>query len=89
MHVCMYVCMYTCSQNSFTHVYMHLCTHFRAPKSDNLVATLSESYSRAYVSLIKIQQCSELEEIIEYKLMQRRCICIFACMYVCIHCACI
>ena len=38
---------------------------------ENLVALLTESYGRAYVPMIKIQQCAELEEILEYKLLLR------------------
>lgn len=37
---------------------------------DKSITTLmSESYGRAYMPLIMVQQCSELEEIIEYKLV--------------------
>jgi len=41
----------------------------RKKLSENLITTLSESYSRAYVPLIKVQQCSELEEVIEFKML--------------------
>lgn len=34
-------------------------------------ALLAESYGRAYVPLIMVQQCSELEEITEYKMLLR------------------
>ncbi len=37
----------------------------------SLSALLSESYGRAYMSLIMIQQCAELEEITEYKVLLR------------------
>ena len=34
---------------------------------ESLTALVAESYSRAYFPLVMVQQCSELEEIIEYK----------------------
>ena len=37
----------------------------------NIRALLAESYGRAYVPLIMVQQCSELEEITEYKMLLR------------------
>jgi hypothetical protein len=43
----------------------------RRQLSENLTALLTESYSRAYVPLIVVQQCSELEEILEYKQLLR------------------
>ena len=36
-----------------------------------ITALLAESYGRAYVPLIMVQQCSELEEIAEFKLLLR------------------
>lgn len=36
-----------------------------------ITALLAESYGRAYVPLIMVQQCSELEEIAEYKMLLR------------------
>jgi hypothetical protein len=36
---------------------------------DSIRALLAESYGRAYVPLIMVQQCSELEEITEYKML--------------------
>ena len=36
-----------------------------------MTSLLTESYSRAYVPFIMVQQCSELEEIIEYKMLLR------------------
>jgi hypothetical protein len=37
----------------------------------NITALLAESYGRAYVPLIMVQQCSELEEIAEFKMLMR------------------
>lgn len=37
-----------------------------------MTALLAESYSRAYVSFVMAQQLSELEEIVEYKLLLKR-----------------
>ena len=37
-----------------------------------MTALLAESYSRAYVSFVMTQQLSELEEIIEYKLLLKQ-----------------
>ena len=37
----------------------------------NIRALLAESYGRAYVPLIMVQQCAELEEITEYKMLLR------------------
>jgi hypothetical protein len=38
-----------------------------------MTSLLTESYSRAYVPFIMVQQCSELEEIVEYKLLLKQC----------------
>jgi hypothetical protein len=38
---------------------------------NGITALLAESYSRAYVPLITVQQCSELEEVIEFKTFLR------------------
>ena len=37
-----------------------------------MTALLAESYSRAYVSFVMAQQLSELEEIIEYRLLLKQ-----------------
>jgi len=42
----------------------------RKQLDDSLTALLAESYSRAYVPLVMLQQLSELEEICEFKLIQ-------------------
>jgi FKBP12-rapamycin complex-associated protein len=39
-----------------------------------MTSLLAESYSRAYVPFIMVQQCAELEEIIDYRLLLRRAI---------------
>lgn len=39
-----------------------------------MTSLLAESYSRAYVPFIMVQQCAELEEIIDYKLLLNRAI---------------
>ena len=39
--------------------------------SSSVRTLLTESYGRAYVPLIMVQQCSELEEITEYKMLLR------------------
>ena len=36
-----------------------------------MTSLLTESYSRAYVPFIMVQQCSELEEIVDYKILLR------------------
>eukprot|EP01041_Mallomonas_annulata_P001944 gene1944-3771_t len=41
----------------------------RKQLDDSLTALLAESYSRAYVPLVMLQQLSELEEIMEYKIL--------------------
>lgn len=45
----------------------------RSQLDKSITALLAESYGRAYVPLVMVQQCSELEEIIEYKKLLRSC----------------
>jgi hypothetical protein len=37
-----------------------------------MTSLLAESYSRSYVPFVMLQQCSELEEIIEFKIMSKQ-----------------
>ena len=48
-----------------------LIEHTRRHLDGGIRALLAESYGRAYVPLIMVQQCSELEEITEYKMLLR------------------
>jgi phosphatidylinositol kinase/protein kinase (PI-3 family) len=48
-----------------------LIDHTRKQLDASISALLSESYGRAYLPLVLVQQCSELEEIIEYKKLAR------------------
>lgn len=45
--------------------------HTRKQLDTSITALLAESYNRAYPPFIMLQQCSELEEIIEYKMLLR------------------
>lgn len=38
----------------------------------SMTSLLAESYSRSYVPFVMLQQCSELEEIIEFKIMSKQ-----------------
>lgn len=46
--------------------------HTRKQLDSSMTALLTESYGRAYVPFIMIQQCSELEEIVEYKTLLKQ-----------------
>jgi hypothetical protein len=52
-------------------IIIKLLEHTRSQLDKSITALLAESYGRAYVPLVMVQQCSELEEIIEYKKLLR------------------
>ncbi|GAM16986.1 hypothetical protein SAMD00019534_001610 [Acytostelium subglobosum LB1] len=53
-------------KNNFNHAH-HFIEHARVLVDTELTALLGESYNRAYKMVVRLQQLSELEEIIEYK----------------------
>lgn len=53
-------------EDDFSAAAMHI-DHTRKQLDESLSALMAESYSRAYVPLVMLQQLSELEEIMEFK----------------------
>lgn len=54
-------------RKSYTEALRHV-EESRAVLEGELVSVVNEGYERAYATLVKVQQLTELEEVIDYKL---------------------